>query len=73
MKSLNRETLAKSRKSLENIRHKNINRLIFAQLNINSLTNKFDSLQHIIKKNIDVLLISETKIGSSSFPSAQFY
>ena len=73
MKSLNRETLPKSRKSLENIRHKNINRLIFAQLNINSLTNKFDSLQHIIKKNIDVLLISETKIGSSSFPSAQFY
>ena len=57
---------------MENIRRKNINRLIFAQLNINSLRNKFESLQHIINKNIDVLLISETKIDSS-FPSAQFH
>ena len=57
---------------MENIRGKNINRLIFAQLNINSLWNKFDSLQHIINKNTDVLLISETKIDSS-FPSVQFY
>ena len=47
-------------------------RLIFAQLNINSLRNKFESLQHIINKNIDILLISETKIDSS-FPSAQFH
>ena len=50
---------------------KNINRLIFSQLNINSLRNKFEFLQHIINKNIDVLLISETKIDSS-FPSTQF-
>ena len=57
---------------MENIRRKNINRLIFAQLNINSLRNKFESLQHIINKNTDVLLISETKIDSS-FPSAQFH
>ena len=51
---------------------KNINRLIFAQLNINSLRNNFESLQHIINKNIIVLLISQTKIDSS-FPSAQFH
>ena len=57
---------------MENIRCKNINRLIFAQLNINSLRNKSESLQHIINKNIDVLLISETKIDSS-FPSVQFH
>ena len=57
---------------MENIRRKNINRLIFAQLNINSLRNKFESLQHIINKNVDVLLISETKIDSS-FPSVQFH
>ena len=56
---------------MENIRCKNINRLIFGQLNINSLRNKFESLQHIINKNTDVLLISETKFDSS-FPSAQF-
>ena len=57
---------------MENIRHKNINKLIFSQLNINSLWNKFDSRQHIINKNIDALLISETKIDSS-FPTVQFH
>ena len=57
---------------MENIRHKNINRLIIAQLNINSLWKKFESLQHLINKNIDVLLISETRIDSS-FLSVQFY
>ena len=59
-------------KALENICHKNINRLILAQLNINSLRNKFNSLEYIISKNIDELLISETKIDSS-FPSVQFH
>ena len=54
------------------IRRKNINSLIFAQLNINSLRNNFESLQHIINKNINVLLISVTKIDSS-FPSVQFH
>ena len=69
--NLNRGALPEPHKALENIRRRNINRLIFAQLNINSLRNKFESLQHIINKNIDVLLISETKIDSS-FSSAQF-
>ena len=70
--NLNRGALPEPHKDLENMRRKNINRLIFVQLNINSLRNKFESLQHIINKNIDVLLISETKIDSS-FPSAQFH
>ena len=51
---------------------KSSNRLIIAQLNINSIRNKFDSLNEIIKDNIGVLLISETKTDSS-FPTAQFY
>ena len=70
--NLNRGALPEPHKALENIRRKNINRLIFAQLNINSLRNKFESLQHIINKNIDVLFIFETKIDFC-FPSAQFY
>ena len=70
--NLKRGALPEPHKALENIRRRNINRLIFAQLNINSLRNKFESLQHIINKNIDVLVISETKIDSS-FPSAQFH
>ena len=62
--NFNRRALPEPHKALENIRRKNINRLIFAQLNINSLRNKFESLQYIINKNIDVILISETKIDS---------
>ena len=57
--------------NIENIRSKNPNRLIIAQLNINSLRYKFDSLVEILPSNIDILLISETKIDSS-FPTAQF-
>ena len=57
---------------LKEIRQKNSNRIIIAQLNINSIRNKFDSLNEIIEDNIDALLISETKIDSS-FPTAQFY
>ena len=57
--------------NIENIRSKNPNRLIIAQLNINSLRYKFDSLVEILRSNVDILLISETKIDSS-FPTAQF-
>ena len=69
--NLNRGALPEPHEALENRRRKNINRLIFAQFNINSPRNKFESLQHIINKNIDVLLIYETKIYFS-FPSVQF-
>ena len=57
--------------NIENIRSKNPNRLIIAQLNINSLRYKFDSLVEMLRSNADILLISETKIDSS-FPTAQF-
>ena len=56
---------------LKSTRLKNTNRLIIAQLNINSLRNKFDSLVRTLHNNLDILLISETKIDSS-FPTAQF-
>ena len=56
---------------MENIRSKNPNILIIAQLNISSLRYKFDSLVEILHTNPDILLISETKIDSS-FPTAQF-
>ena len=56
--------------NIENIRSKNPNRLMIAQLNINSLRYKFDSLVEILHSNVDMLLVSETKIDSS-FPTAQ--
>ena len=50
---------------IENIRSKNSERLIIAQLKISSLRNKFDSLVEILHSNLDILLISETKTGCS--------
>ena len=41
---------------------KNVNRLICAQLNMNSIRNKFESLVDIINNNIDILMISENWI-----------
>ena len=57
---------------LKNLRLKKVNRLICAQLNINSLRNKFESLINIINNNIDILMISETKLDLS-FPTGQFH
>ena len=44
-------------KVLNDIRKMNSNRLVIAQLNINSLRNKFTSLSTIIKDNVDISLI----------------
>ena len=48
--------------SLKDIRIKNVNRIILAPLNINSLRNKLDLLIDQIKGNVDVLAISEKKL-----------
>ena len=56
---------------LENLRWKNKNRPIIAQLNINSLRNKFGFSSSQITKYIDILLLSETKLDDS-FPTGQF-
>ena len=57
---------------LKQIRLKNPNNLIIAQININSLRNKFDFLVQLMFNNVDILLVSETKIDAS-FPNAQFH
>ena len=56
---------------LKALRLKNVNKLIIAHFNINSLRNKFEFLISLIKYNIDVLMISETKLDES-FPTSQF-
>ena len=48
-----------------------MNKLIFAHLNINSISNKFEDLISQVKGTVDVIIISETKIGDS-FPIANF-
>ena len=57
---------------LSSLRRKNLNRVILAQLNINSIRNKFHLLAEGIKGKVDVLMISETKTDET-FPSKQFY
>ena len=52
---------------LQTIRKKNVNKLIFVHLSINSIRNKFDSIVKDISHNIDILMISETKTDDS-FP-----
>ena len=58
--------------SLKTIGKDNLNKLIFAHLNINSIQNKFDYLADVIKDNIDILMISETKVDYT-FPDGQFF
>ena len=57
--------------ALKEIRAKNLNRIVLAHLNINSLRNKFDIFTNQITGNVDVLIISGTKVDDS-FPEGQF-
>ena len=56
------------REACEDVHHKNMNKLTFAQLNENSLCNKFESIQQITR----ILMISWRNIDSL-FPSTQFH
>ena len=56
---------------LKSLRIANLNRVIIAQININSIRNKFDALVSGIRGNVDILMTSETKIDNSS-PTRQF-
>ena len=57
---------------LNDIRVKNIHRVIISHLNINSIRNKFVALSDMVKNKIDIMLISETKLDTS-FPNSQFH
>ena len=57
--------------AIRELRVKNINKVIIAQLNINSLRNKFEFLLEIVNDNVDILLIVETKLDIS-YPMNQF-
>ena len=48
--------------TLKSLRKNDLNKLIFAHLNINSIRNKFELLSEQIKGNVDLPMISETKI-----------
>ena len=47
---------------IKTIRLSNVNRLIVAQLNINSLRNKLDALVDIVSGKLDIFVLTETKL-----------
>ena len=49
----------------------NINKVIFAHLNTNSIRKKFEFLAEQVKGKIEILMISETKTDQS-FPQGNF-
>ena len=57
---------------LTNLKLRNVNRILCAQSNINSIRNKFDQLKSMISGKIDILVITETKLNDS-FREAQFF
>ena len=57
--------------SLGSLKLRDVNRLIFGQVHINSIRNKFELLFSLISNNVDVLLICATKIDKT-FPVSQF-
>ena len=57
---------------LASLRKENLNRVILAHLNINSIRNKFDLLAEGLNGDVDVIMTSETKIDET-FPARQFH
>ena len=58
-------------RELKSLRQINLNRVIIAHININSLANKFDQLKLLVQTNIDILIVGETKLDDT-FPTNQF-
>ena len=56
---------------LKFLRLLNVDRIIVAQINVNSVINKFDALLTGIQNRVDILLISETKLDET-FSTQQF-
>ena len=56
---------------LQNLRIRNINKIIVGHLNINSIRNKFELFADLVKGRVDIILVSETKLNNS-FPKPQF-
>ena len=51
--------------------HKNLNKLVVGQWNINSIRNMFDFVAHQGQGIVDILMILETKLDGS-FPLGKF-
>ena len=52
-------------------REENPEKLIFGNLNINSVYPKFDQMKFSLQRKVDILILTETKLDES-FPTTQF-
>ena len=68
----NENTTKPSIEVLGSLCRDNLNRVILAHLNINSIRNKFDLLTEGLSRNVNVIIISEAKINET-FPARQFH
>ena len=57
--------------TLQNLRLKNVDKIIIGHININSIRNKIHILSDMVGEKVDILLISETKLDDT-FPKSQF-
>ena len=63
--------LTNDNSNLHEVRINNPSRIIFGQININSIGKKFEQLICIVNNGIDILMVSETKLDDM-FPTSQF-
>ena len=56
---------------LDKRREKNPDKLIFGNLNINSVYPEFDQMIFSLQGKVDILILTETKLDES-FPTTQF-
>ena len=73
MKGLNQEVkhMNMDLESVKTICKRNINKIVIAYLNINSLRSKFNSLIEHVTRNVVILMIPESKLDSG-FSTIQF-
>ena len=57
---------------LNNIRVKNVNKLVICNLNINTFAGKFDQFKIIIQGKLDIIVVTETKLDYS-YQTSQFF
>ena len=62
--------LTSNNSNLYQVRINNPSRIIFGQININSIRNKFEQLIFIFSNKIDILMVSETKLDDT-FPTSE--
>ena len=63
--------LTNKNSNLHQVRINNPSRIIFGQININSIRNKFEKLTYIVNNDIDISMLSETKLDVA-FPVSRF-